>query len=298
MIHPIQFSIPEEKIVKEIPQKKKILATIIPGKLETYIFQNENDYFQDYKDSMFGITMKKAGWDCLRHYEIMMNGCIPYFIDIDKVPINTMFRFPKEQIHKSNQLYERIQYKKSIEEVTEEEWKEYNQYVDYYLEYMKNFLTTKSIASYILQKVQKEKIEKILFLSGDIAPDYLRCLTLHGFKSIFHKNVHDYHLIPHIYQLKNYLYHQLYGKGITYTNLIDLSEHEFYLDKSILEDIKNHEYDLIIYGNYHRGLPFWKEVNQYYQKNEIVLLCGEDEHSCNYHSLFLQDYTLFIRELL
>ena len=26
----------------------------------------------------FWITIK-AGWDCLRHYEILMNGCIPYF---------------------------------------------------------------------------------------------------------------------------------------------------------------------------------------------------------------------------
>lgn len=297
MIHPIHFSIPEEKIVKEIPKKKKILATVIPGNRKTYIFENENDYYQDYQESMFGITCKKMGWDCLRHYEIMANGCIPYFIDIENIPKNTMFRFPKEQIQKSNQLYERIQ-SKSMEEVTEEEWNEYNRFVEFYLEYMKTFLTTKSVASYILQKVQKKKIERILFLSGDMNPDYLRCLTLHGFKSIFHKNVHEYPLIPHIYKLANFPYHQLYGKGISYSNLLYLSEHQFEKDRSILEDIQKHEYDLIIYGNYHRGMPFWEEVNQFYQKNEIILLCGEDEHFCDYHSSFLHDYTLFIREFL
>lgn len=306
MIFPIHFSIPEEKIVKKIPIKKKIIANIIPGKRETYIFENEKDYYQDYQNSMFAFTYKKMGWDCLRHYEIIANGCIPYFIDIEKIPKNTMFRFPKEQIQKSNQLYERIQYKKTIEEVSVEEWKEYNEFIQFYLEYMNSYLTTKSVASYILQKVQKEKIEKILFLSGDTSPDYLRCLTLHGLKSIFHQNIHDYPIISHIYQLDNYPYYQLYGKGITYTNLLDISEHLFDKDNTVIEDIQNHTYDLIIYGSYHRGLPFWKEVNQYYQQNEIVLLCGEDElfinpkgdiekHVC---SCPFEGYTYFIRELV
>jgi hypothetical protein len=29
---------------------------------------------------------KKGGWDCLRHYEIIGNGCMPYFENIEKCP--------------------------------------------------------------------------------------------------------------------------------------------------------------------------------------------------------------------
>jgi len=295
-IFPIHFSIPEEKIVKEIPKKKKILAFVIPGERNTYIFQNERDYYKDYQESMFAITMKKCGWDCLRHYEILANGCIPYFKQIDDIPRNTMIHFPKEMIQKSNLFYKRIQYKK-IDEVSEEEWSEYNQYVNYYLIHMKEHLTTLSISKYILEKIEKKNIGKILFLSQNVEPDYLRCLTLHGFKSIFHTEVHDYPKINHLYKISNFPYHLLYGKGITYSNLLNNLDHDDEKDMNIRKDIKNHEYDIIIYGSYHRGLPYWEMVNQYYKKDEIILLCGEDEHDCDSIHYALKGYTLFIREL-
>ena len=32
----------------------------------------------------------------MRHYEILANGCLPYFINIDKCPGPTMASFPKQ----------------------------------------------------------------------------------------------------------------------------------------------------------------------------------------------------------
>ena len=86
-IKPISFAIPKSKILKEIDYNpKNILAPLIPGKLNTYIYDNENSYYEMYKKSIFALTYKKAGWDCLRHYEILMNGCIPLFLDIENCP--------------------------------------------------------------------------------------------------------------------------------------------------------------------------------------------------------------------
>ena len=51
-----------------------------------------------YKKSIFALTYKKSGWDCLRHYEILMNGCIPLFLDIKNCPINTISNLPKDQL--------------------------------------------------------------------------------------------------------------------------------------------------------------------------------------------------------
>lgn len=97
-IHPTNFGIPKEKVLTTSPTKTRDWATVIPGKMETYIFDREEDYYRDYRESMFGITHKKGGWDCLRHYEILANGCAPYFPDINSCPEMTMTTFPKEKV--------------------------------------------------------------------------------------------------------------------------------------------------------------------------------------------------------
>ena len=94
---PINFAIPKIKIIKQINSNPKyLLAPLIPGRLKTYIYENEQDYYRMYENSVFALTYKKAGWDTLRHYEILMNGCLPLFLNLDNCPNNTMTSFPKE----------------------------------------------------------------------------------------------------------------------------------------------------------------------------------------------------------
>ena len=96
-VYPINFAIPKEKIVHTInPKPLNILAPLIPGKYSTYIYENEQDYYQSYRNSVFALTYKKMGWDSLRHYEILMNGCIPLFLNIDKCPEKILTNLPKK----------------------------------------------------------------------------------------------------------------------------------------------------------------------------------------------------------
>ena len=294
MLNPITFSIPNEKIIKYLPNKTKLLAHIIPGVIETYIYDNEKDYYKDYQESYFAITKKKAGWDCLRHYEILANGCIPYFIDIDKCPQNTMSLLPKKLLLEGNKLYESLK-NKTIDEMTILEKNRCNKLIIKLLNYTKKHLSTDKIAKYILDKTNNIDVKKILFLSGCIKPDYLRCLTLHGFKKLLGNNCHDYPKIPHIYNSETIDYKNLYGKGITYTNLLEQGFHNESLNYSIQEDIMNHKYDLIIYGSYHRGMPFYNFICNFYDKKDIILLDGEDNYSIN-HLQFIE-HPIFIREL-
>ena len=125
----------------------------------------------------------------------------------------------------------------------------------------------------------------------------MRCVTLHGFKSLIGVQCHDYPKIPHIYKSPHINYASLYGKGITYTNLLDPALHNDALDKNIVEAIQNKEFDVVIYGSYHRGLPLFDLVNTVYKPNEIVLLCGEDIHTCDYNVWVKKGYTVFVREL-
>lgn len=97
-ILPISFSIPNEKIlVGDGPEKQKDFGRHIvdpevcqnvPGAVSSYAFSMEEDYYHDLQISRFGITMKRGGWDCLRHYEIAANGAVPCFRNLEDKPIN------------------------------------------------------------------------------------------------------------------------------------------------------------------------------------------------------------------
>jgi hypothetical protein len=286
---PITFSFPEEKIINQISSKDKLLSSIIPGNSTTYIYNSEKEYYDEYKRSYFALTKKKAGWDCMRHYEIIANGCIPLFENIEQCPKNCMSLLPKDLIKQGNELY-----LKSKETLPLDEW---TKLVQLQMNYMREHLTTKKVSQYILNKSGHTNVKKILYLSGNLYSDYLRCLCLHGFKELIGSECHDYPKIPHMYKNHNVPMSNMWGKGFTYNGLIDNELHNDDYDKTIQDDIKDKKYDIIIYGSLHRGLPLYDLCNMYYKSNEIIFLCGEDEHICNCHNLIEKGHYVFVREL-
>lgn len=142
-IFPISFSIPEEKILKTLDdvKKEKFLANYLPGNTsgQNYIYETEESYYKDYQISYFGRTHKKGGWDCMRHYEILANYCIPHFPDLSNCPELTMANFPKEQILEANKIFE-----------TSKINDRYFEILNFLYEYTKNKLTTKESAKYII----------------------------------------------------------------------------------------------------------------------------------------------------
>ncbi|MBK8476791.1 MAG: glycosyltransferase family 1 protein [Opitutaceae bacterium] len=93
----IAFAIPGSKIVPEVPAKTKRfaqhlvdpeVAAIVPEASVKYAFASEADYYADLQQSRYSVTTKRAGWDCLRHYEIAANGCVPCFRDLNSKPID------------------------------------------------------------------------------------------------------------------------------------------------------------------------------------------------------------------
>lgn len=94
-LHPVSFSIPAEKIINTLPVKTKLfpkhivdeeVASNVEGSFTKYAFENEADYYADLQTSKYGITTKRSGWDCMRHYEIAANGAVICFKDLDKKP--------------------------------------------------------------------------------------------------------------------------------------------------------------------------------------------------------------------
>lgn len=288
MIYPISFSIPTCKIVDTVPYKTQLYATIVPGEVgkPIYLYTNEAEYYNGYKTSVFGKTRCKGGWDCLRHYEILANGCIPWFDGIENCPPNTMTHFPKQLV------------KEAMETIgSDVQSTQVQEYCQKLLNYTREHLSTKAMASYVFRTINKPSLKSVLYLSSQIEPDYLRCLTLIGCKELLAKQCHDYPCINHIYTSCGESAYELYGKGMSYTNILDKSSHrDDAKDLSIEADITNHAYDIVIYGSIHRGMPFWDLVNKHYASSEIVLFCGEDLHGCGMKYLG-ETYHLFVREL-
>lgn len=147
-IYPISFSIPEEKILKnpEDVKKEQFLAKYLPGHTSgaNYIYDTEEEYYKDYQVSYFGRTHRKGGWDCMRHYEILGNYCMPHFPDLSDCPENTMKNFPKKEVLEANSIFD-------SNNITDR----YYELLNYVFEYTKKHLTTKESAKYIIDTLQK-----------------------------------------------------------------------------------------------------------------------------------------------
>ena len=107
---PISFSFPEFEVSKNktlIKNKTQLLAPMDPRYLNSYIF-DEDEYFEQYARSLFGVTTKKGGWDCMRHYEILNANTLPYFPNIEEKPSLTMKNYPNGLQGEVNKLYKTL----------------------------------------------------------------------------------------------------------------------------------------------------------------------------------------------
>jgi hypothetical protein len=141
-VKPITFGIPTCKLAEPNKNKTQEYATCIPGQPETYLFKEEQPYYEDYQKSYYGVTMKKAGWDAMRHYEILGNYCMPYFVGLEDCPKNTLANLPKDLLLEGRELASNF------------DEQEYYRILDELFDYTKNNLTTKNIAQYIIDNAK------------------------------------------------------------------------------------------------------------------------------------------------
>lgn len=138
---PITFAFPTDKLAQPNKNKTQDYGTVIPGQLETYIFKTEQSYYEDYQKSYYGVTMKKAGWDCMRHYEILGNYCMPYFMGLEDCPKDTLANFPKELLMEARNLAENF------------DENNFFSILDQVYDHTKQYLTTKALAQYLISKI-------------------------------------------------------------------------------------------------------------------------------------------------
>ena len=143
-IFPISFAIPRNKINFITDKKTRCVAICDPRDRSTYIYNDEKSYYRGYQEALFAYTMKKAGWDCMRHYEIISNGCIPIFFNIEQCPQNTMVNFPKKLCL---DVYNELKIKKPLDV--------YSMFIDEFKQAIESQLNTSALARYFIDQINK-----------------------------------------------------------------------------------------------------------------------------------------------
>ncbi|HWK28863.1 MAG TPA: hypothetical protein VNS09_20040 [Solirubrobacter sp.] len=90
-ILPVAISYPAEKIVDRVGEKTRLFQThIVDPELADgvtgYAFEDEDAYRADLASARYGITVKRDGWDALRHYEIAAAGTVPAYRQLMRKP--------------------------------------------------------------------------------------------------------------------------------------------------------------------------------------------------------------------
>ncbi|MBI1314557.1 hypothetical protein GC176_24960 [bacterium] len=98
LTRPTSFSIPECQLMTPAVPKTQLFAKHVQcdeayrideirrNCQKSYAFRDENAYRQNIASSYFAVTMKKAGWDCMRHYEIAASGTVMAFYRLRHKP--------------------------------------------------------------------------------------------------------------------------------------------------------------------------------------------------------------------
>jgi hypothetical protein len=163
-----------------------------------------------HKHAFFAFTHKRGGWDCMRHYEILAAGSVPYFADLKKCGKFCLALLPKALLRETldmpgvsyighldsgaavnrefiepiarNTAHMNYNRPGAIKHADFNETK-YYEMADKLLQYTRENLSTKSIAAYIMHKVGVED-PKHVFVLGRDHMDYLELTVESGFADL------------------------------------------------------------------------------------------------------------------
>ena len=302
-----------------LPKKWKDFSDLIPGKLETYKFgfADELEYRRAYSAAYFAVTIKKGGWDCNRHYEIISAGTIPFFDRLADAGNYTLSILPKPLLYQAQHIPGVNRERLSIDHKSFD-IDQYNLLLHRLLYYAKHRLTTEKVVEYVLQvmKYSRNSSQKhsVLYLSHDKC-DYMKDLLLHGFTNVFQGDLHVFEPPKYLYEYptskmwtheetKNYYGQRLYGFGYGYklslkqfAHLYERDIKELSSQTMVEKNIIARKYSLIVFGSILRQNGLFPLTKKYYKPSEIVLVDGEDEQRDTRRSQFARYGTYFLREI-
>ena len=206
-VWPISFSYPREPRPLQDPGRH--VAAITPG--IPYSFDDENAYLSSYADAAWGVTHRKAGWDCFRHVEILASGASPLMIDADLIPRFSMTHYPKTAMGELAAGYRRVPGAEP-DQGTRQALREY----------FHQHLSSRAMAGYVLATAGLAELGRVLFVD-EVLPqqvDYQSVMTLIGLKQILGARCHVLAPVDYIYEDTTMDTTTLFGRGFGFTRTV------------------------------------------------------------------------------
>ena len=275
-------------------KKMRLVSNVVPG--DKYSFNSENDYYRQYLESNLAFTMKKGGWDCYRHLEIMACGAAPIFLNANDIPKNTMVHYPKKFLVEFEKHF--FNNRSGVS----------NKSILAMRDFFNKNLTTKAMAQYILETADVNP-NKVLFIDLDLKnyPDYLSVCTLIGLKEIFGTSCDAITDPDYIYDDSSANLLNLYGRGFGYSlsvlgsarsncsvNFENMNGNSTNLVESLSK------YDLLVVGCFEKNIEIFEFLTKHrLELPPTIVIHGGDRQLSDLERKGLLDskLTVFVREL-
>lgn len=260
-VWPLSFSFPREPLAIN-PQPGVLVSPITPG--HGYSFHDERMYMETYANAYWGLTHRKAGWDCFRHVEILASGALPWMLDADGIPRFSMVHYPKVAMASAAA---RLRRGACVPDSGSRE-----RFRDYFREH----LTSMTMARYLLKAAGQESCRSVLFVDERLPghADYQSVLTLIGLKQLLGPRCQVMFPVDYVYENSRVASEDLYGRGFGYTRVLapDLrSDSELGVRPPDLASV-----DMVVVGSISRNAELGREVLKHTDPSRVAWIHGED----------------------
>lgn len=162
-VYPTGVGIPESRILPiDLSKKNKLFQKTYPqhsffeipneaGRVH-YIYDDEEEYYEDMASSWFGLSCKKGGWDALRNYEIIASGSVLLYRDyVNKPPLCSPGTLPAISYRTKEELMNIM----NALVVNNKPTKEYLNILNEQRKWLYNYGTAVARAKYVLSVLEK-----------------------------------------------------------------------------------------------------------------------------------------------
>ena len=250
-----------EALLKE---KTHDISKVLPGNADSAIFKyhQEMEYYAEYASSWRAWTWPKGGVDCNRHLEIVCNGVIPLFKNLDTVASpTTLFSYPRNlmALFLAKKDDQNVRHLAAMRHFMLH-WAHKHLSGPRMVEYMMRAADHTAVALGLPPRFSHPSTHppRLAFIDSSVAqdPDYLSMLLLMGIvEKLGADSVDIFYPAPYLYPGgpdKDGRGYVLYGLGYGYKHKLARPSEEPSL-QTMLGRLHRGEYDAVVWGSFTRS---------------------------------------------
>jgi hypothetical protein len=263
-VWPLSFSYPGPPLPL-VNDPQDLVSPITPGL--PYSFTSEAEYLATYAKAYWGLTHRKAGWDCFRHVEIMASGAVPWMLDAAQIPRYSMVHYPKVGMVAAARALRSGG--RRPDQATRQAFRRH----------LETHLTSRAMARYVLDAAGLSDARSVLFVDERLPhhADYLSVLTLIGLKHLLGRDCRVMYPVDYIYDDTDIDVSTLYGRGFGYTRVVPTSARTDYEHHGAMwSEAAFAEVDAVVVGSVTRNRELAQELLKRFPADRTLWTHGED----------------------